>query len=204
VGGIRTRALLAAGLTAGAVAGALPAPAAAASCDATGSKTARSTPFARVYYDSRGRPFSCYRLTGRRVALDAGVDQFYAPGDAHLGLVRISKRMLGYTWVDPGLPAVYVISVDMRTGRFKRRTKLEPLVVIDPTAVAVPALVVNDVGSLAWIQKLEGYSSVWRFDRRGRRHLDGRDTTQRVTSLRRRDTRLTWRKAGVLLRSTLL
>jgi hypothetical protein len=195
--------LLAAGLAAG-VLGLLPAAAVAASCDPPGSKTVRSTPFARIYYDSERRPFSCYRLTGRRVALDTRVDRFYAPGDAHLGLLRISKRMLGYTWIDPGLPAVYVISVDMRTARFRRVAIVEPLIVLDPTAVAVPQIVVNSTGSLAWVQKVEGFSSVWRLDPRGRRHLDGPDTTQRITSLRRNGTRLSWRKAGVLLRSTLL
>ena len=207
MGGIGTRTLLAAGLAAAGLAAAPPAAPAQdgrSACDPPGSKTVRSTPFARIYYDARGRPFSCYRLTGRRVALDTRVDRFYAPGDARLGLVRIAKRILGYTWVDPGLPAVYVISVDMRTARFKRVVRIEPLIVVEPSAVAVPQIVVNDVGSVAWIQKVEGFSSVWRYDRRGRRHLDGPDTTQRITSLRRNATRLTWRKAGVLFRSTLL
>ena len=195
--------MLAAALAVGALA-VLPGSAGAAGCDRPGSKTVRSTGFARIYYDSRGRPFSCYRLTGRRVALDTRVDRFYSPGDARLGLLRITKRILGYTWIDPGLPAVYVISVDMRTARFKRVAMVEPPIVSDPSAVAVPSIVVNDAGALAGVQKVEGLYSVWRWDRRGRRHLDGADTTQRITSLRRRDTGLTWRRAGVLFRSTLL
>ena len=195
--------LLGAGLAA-ATLGALPSPATAASCAQPGSTTVRSTLYARIYYDRRKRPFSCYRITGRRVALDIRVDRFYSPGDAKLGVVRITKRMLGYTWVDPGLPAVYVISVDMRTARFKRVVKIEPVVVIDPSAVAVPSIVVNDLGSIAWIQKVEGFSAVWRYDRRGKRRVSGADTTRRVTSLRRDGTRLTWRKAGVLGSSTLL
>jgi hypothetical protein len=202
VGGIRTRAPLAAALAAAALGAAAPA-ASAASCSATGSQTVRSTPFARIYYDLRARPFSCYRLTGRRVALDTQVDRFYAPGDAHLGLVRIAGRMLGYTWIDPGIPAVYVHSVDMRTARFKHRTKIEPLVVIDPAAVAVPQIVVNTGGSIAWVQKVEGVSSVWRWDRRGRKRVGG-NTAKRVTSLRLRGTRLTWRRAGVLRASRLV
>jgi hypothetical protein len=64
--------------------------------------------------------------------------------------------------------------------------------------VAVPQVVVNAAGSLAWIQRVEGFYSVWRFDRRGRRRLSGPDTTQRIASLRRVGTRLTWRQAGRL------
>ncbi len=202
---MRTRLLLAATLVAAVAVGAAPASAPAArSCAVVGSKTVRSTPYARIYYTRQGRPFSCYRLTGRRVALDTQVDRFYTFGDAHLGLVRIRRRILGYTWIDPGIPAIYVHSVDMRTGRFKHRTKIEPLVVIDPSAVSVPQIVVTDTGSLAWIQKLEGYYSVWRFDRHGRRRIGGADTTQRTTSLLLRGTRLTWRKAGRLRTSRLV
>jgi hypothetical protein len=202
---MRTRGLLAASLATSAVALApAPAPGAVGSCDAAGSRTVRSTPFARVYYDSRLRPWACYRLTGRRTVLDSQVDRFYAPGDAHLGLLRITKRILGYTWIDPGIPAVYIHSVDMRTGRFKRRTKIEPLVIIDPSAVAVPQMVVNATGSLAWVQRLEGLYSVWRFDRRGRVALGGPDTTTRITSLRLSGTRLTWRRAGRLRSASLL
>jgi hypothetical protein len=204
VGGIRTRALLATGLAlAGASAGS-PATASAASCALAGSRTVRSTPFARVYYNRGRRPYSCYRLTGRRTVLDSQVDRFYAPGDAKLGLLRIAKRVLGYTWIDPGIPAVYVHSVDMRTGRFKHRTKIESLTVFDPSAVAVTGIVVNPQGSLAWIQRVEGFYSVRRFDRRGRVALGGPDTTARITSLRLRGTRLTWRRAGRLRSSTLL
>jgi hypothetical protein len=205
VGGTRTRALLA--VAAAAVSAALvlatPAPSAVPSCSVVGSKTVRSTPYARVYYDRRGRPWSCYRLTGRRTVLDSQVDRYYTPFDAHLGVVRITKRALGYTWIDPGIPAVYIHSVDMRTGRFKHRTRIEPLVVIDPTAVSVPQIVVTSAGSVAWIQRIEGFYAVWRFDRRGRRAL-AHDTTQRITSLRLVGTRLTWRQAGRLRGSTLL
>jgi hypothetical protein len=200
---MRTRALLATGLAVAAASTQAPAPAEAASCALAGSRTVRSTPFARVYYNRARRPFSCYRLTGRRTVLDLQVDRFYAPGDAKLGLVRITKRMLGYTWIDPGIPAVYIHSVDMRTGRFKHRTKIEPLIVSDPSAVAVPQIVVNATGSLAWIQRVEGFSSVWRFDRRGRKRLSA-DTTQRIASLRLRGTRLTWRQAGRLRSASLI
>ena len=200
---MRTRALLATGLAVAAASTQAPAPAEAASCALAGSRTVRSTPFARVYYNRARRPFSCYRLTGRRTVLDLQVDRFYAPGDAKLGLVRITKRMLGYTWIDPGIPAVYVHSVDMRTGRFKHRTKIEPLIVSDPSAVAVPQIVVNATGSLAWMQRVEGFSSVWRFDRRGRKRLSA-DTTQRIASLRLRGTRLTWRQAGRLRSASLI
>jgi len=204
VGGIGTRALL--GIAAAAATAVLVAPASGAvrSCNVPGTKTVRSTPYARIYYDRRGRPWSCYRLTGRRVVLDLQVDRFYTPGDAHLGLVRITGRALGYTWIDPGIPAVYVHSVDMRTGRFKHRTRVEPLVISDPSAVTVPQIVVNSAGSLAWIQKLEGYYGVWRFDRRGRRALTGAGTTSRINSLRLRGTRLTWRQGGRLRASSLL
>jgi hypothetical protein len=206
VGGIGTRAVL--GIAAAAAAAALvlatPAPSAVRSCNVAGSKTVRTTAFARIYYDSHGRPWSCYRLTGRRTVLDSQVDRFYTPGDAHLGLVRISKRILGYTWIDPGIPAVYVHSVDMRTARFKHRTEIEPLVIIDPTAVSVPQIVVADSGSLAWIQKVEGVYSVYRFDRHGRRALTGAGTTSRITSLRLSGSRLTWRQAGRLRSSRLV
>ena len=200
---MRTRALLATGLAVAAASTQAPAPAEAASCALAGSRTVRSTPFARVYYNRARRPFSCYRLTGRRTALDSQVDRFYTPGDARLGLLRITKRILGYTWIDPGVPAVYIHSVDMRTGRFKHRTKIEPLIIIEPSAVAVPQLVVNAAGSLAWIQRVEGFSSVWRFDRRGRKRLSA-DTTQRIASLRLRGTRLTWRQAGRLRSASLI
>src|SRR3954447_16154780 len=204
VGGIGTRALL--GIAAAAATAVLVAPASGAvrSCNVPGTKTVRSTPYARIYYDRRGRPWSCYRLTGRRVVLDLQVDRFYTPGSAHLGLVRITGRALGYTWIDPGGPAVYVHSVDMRTGRFKHRTKIEPLIIIEPSAVAVPALVVNAAGSLAWIQRVEGVYSVWRFDRRGRRRLSGADTPKRIASLRLRGTRVIWRQAGRLRSASLI
>jgi hypothetical protein len=201
---MRTRALLAVGLAIAAASAGAPTAASAASCALAGSRTVRSTPFARVYYNRGGRPFSCYRLTGRRTVLDSQVDRFYTPGDAKLGLLRIAKRVLGYTWIDPGIPAVYVHSVDMRTGRFKHRTKIEPLIVFDPSAVAVPAIVVNAAGSLAWIQRVEGFYSVWRFDRHGRKRIGGPDTTQRISSLLLRRTRLTWRQAGRLRSSSLL
>jgi hypothetical protein len=201
---MRTRALLATGLAVAAASAGAPAPASAASCALAGSRTVKSTPFARVYYNRARRPFSCYRLTGRRTALDSQVDRFYTPGDAKLGLLRITGRMLGYTWIDPGVPAVFVHSVDMRTGRFKHRTKVEPLIVIDPSAVAVRQLVVNARGSLAWIQRVEGFYSVWRFDRHGRRRLSGGDTTRRIASLRRRGARVTWRQAGRLRSASLI
>jgi hypothetical protein len=68
----------------------------------------------------------------------------------------------------------------------------------------VPQLVVNAAGSLAWIQRVEGFYSVWRFDRRGRRRLSGGDTTRRIASLRLRGTRVTWRQAGRLRSASLI
>ena len=70
--------------------------------------------------------------------------------------------------------------------------------------LAVPQLVVNAAGSLAWVQRVEGFYSVWRFDRHGRRRLSGGDTTQRIRSLRLRGTRVTWRQAGRLRSASLI
>ena len=63
---MRTRALLATGLAVAAASAGAPAPASAASCALAGSRTVRSTPFARVYYNRARRPFSCLSPTGRR------------------------------------------------------------------------------------------------------------------------------------------
>ena len=142
------------------------------SCAVAGSRTVLSTAAARIYYTRAGRPYSCYRITGRRVPLDMFVDRFYARGDARLGRLRTTGRVLAYTWTDPGIPAVYVHSVDMRLARFHRRVKLAPTTRADPAAVAVTDLVARRSGAIAWIQRLEGEVSVWRFDARGRRRLD--------------------------------
>ena len=162
-----------------------------------------STPFARVYYAGRGRPFSCYRITGRRVALDLGVDRFYSPGDARLGRLQIAGRVLGYTWIDPGIPAVYVHSVDMRTARFRRRTRVEPRVIIEPSAVAVTDLVVNRRGALAWIQRLEGAVSVWRVDSRGKRLLDAAPAIEPASLRRPTQARIAWTRDGLAETATL-
>ncbi|MDX6696983.1 MAG: hypothetical protein QOE65_380 [Solirubrobacteraceae bacterium] len=155
-------------------AGALLAPARAdaASCAYTGSRDVLSTPAARIYYTPAWRPYSCYRITGRRVALDTFVDRFYAPRDAHLGQLRTTGRVLGFTWVDPGLPAVYVQSLDMRLARFRRRAIVAPSVSAEPSAVRVTDLVVRQSGAIAWVQQVEGETSVWRLDAGGRARLD--------------------------------
>jgi hypothetical protein len=150
----------------------VPARAQAASCAYTGSRTVLSNSVARIYYTPAGRPYSCYWITGRRVPLDMFVDRFYAPRDAHLGLLRMDGRMLGYTWVDPGIPAVYVHSVDLRLARFPRRTAIRPATSAEPSSVRVTDLVVRTTGAIAWIQQLEGELSVWRLDAGGQRRLD--------------------------------
>jgi hypothetical protein len=201
--GRRRCALLAIGGLAAAAAAPPPAPAQRLfSCAQVGSRTVLSTASARVYYDRRARPWACRRRTGRRTRLDRFVDAFYAPRDARLGQLRISGDVLGYTWIDPGIPAVYVHSVDLRSSRYLRRTRIEPRVVIDPAAVAVTGIALRPTGGIAWIQRLEGAVSVWRFDSRGRRRLDARRRIF-VRSLRLAGTLLSWRQAGILRRSTL-
>ena len=174
-----------------------PAPAGAADCSYAGSRTVLSTPFARVYYTAGGRPYSCYRITGRRVALDLHADRFYAPRDARLGLLRISGRILGYTWIDPGLPAVYVRSVDMRLARYRRRAVVEPAVSAEPSAVRVTDLVVRRTGAIAWVQQLEDETSVWRMDGRGRRRLDAGAGIDPRSLRTVAGGRLTWRRDGL-------
>jgi hypothetical protein len=205
VGGTRTRALLAAAaaLAGGALFAAQPASAGRSSCTQPGSRTVFNSVKVRVYHRRDGVPEACWRPSGRRTRLDRGVDRFYTPRDAKLGRVRLAGEVLGYTWIDPGIPAVFIHSVNARRGRYLRRTRIEPLSVIEPSAVAVTSLVVNGRGSLAWIQRLEGDTSVWRLDRRGRRRLDRSDTA-RIAALRlAAGSRLTWRKAGALRRSRL-
>lgn len=175
----------------------VPARAQAASCAYTGSRTVLSDSVTRIYYTPAGRPYSCYRITGRRVALDMFVDRFYAPGDAHLGLLRRTGRFLAYTWVDPGIPAVYVHSVDMRLARFPRRATVQPLTSAQPSDVRVADVVVRRSGALAWIQQVEGETSVWRLDARGRRRLDA-GTGIGAASLRMvAGGRLAWNRDGV-------
>jgi hypothetical protein len=173
------------------------------SCAEARSRTVVSTRLARVYYTAYWQPFSCYRLTGRLVALDAGVDRFYSPGEARLGRLRFAGRVLAYTWIDPGIPAVFVHSVDMRTGRFRHRASVEPVVSAEPDSVRVSGLVVRPSGGMAWIQVVEGEVSVWRFDAHGREQLDVDDGTvpqSRIdpSSLRlARSGRLTWAHGAV-------
>ena len=172
------------------------------SCTVAGSRTVLSTASVRIYNDRSARPWACRRLTGTRTRLDRFVDPLYAPRDARLGLVRAVGETVAYTWIDPGIPAVFVHSISLRTRRFVRRTRIEPRVVTEPSAVAVTALVVSSTGGVAWIQRVEGVASTWRHDRRGRRLLDG---VPRVTGpLHLRGTGLTWRRNGALRRSTLL
>jgi hypothetical protein len=190
-----TRALPIAALAAALVAPAA-APAAGPSCPPPKTKTFFRTATARVYYTPAGRPFGCLRRVRRAVALDSYVDPFYAPGDARLGQVRQAADVIGYTWIDPGIPAVYVQSVDLRRGRTMRRVQLEPQAILEPDQVAVTSLAVRASGSLAWIQRLEGELSVWRLDRRGRHRLDVGPGIA-PTSLRLRASRLSWRSGGV-------
>jgi hypothetical protein len=198
------RAAICAGLAAGAAAAVAPPPAAAApSCAATGSRTVFANPVARIFYTRAGRPYSCYRITGRRVPLDMFVDRFYAPGDARLGHLRMTGRILAYTWVDPGIPAVYVHSVDMRVARFWRRVKVAPPTSAEPSSVRVNDLVARRSGAIGWIQRVDGEVSVWRFDARGRRRLDVSPLIAPV-SLRLVGGRLTWERDGVPRSASLL
>ena len=185
-----------AALTAGlGLAAAPPAFAQRSSCAHTGSRTVLSTAAARVYYTAAWRPYSCYRITGRRVPLDMFVDRFYARRDARLGLLRTTGRILAYTWIDPGIPAVYVHSVDMRLARFHRRAKVAPVVSGQPSAVRVSDLVARRSGAVGWIQRVEGETSVWRYDARGRRRLDA-GAGIRLASLRLSRARMVWSRGG--------
>src|SRR3954452_3615809 len=121
------------------------------SCSAAGSKTVLRTRLVRVYYTRAKRPIGCLKRSGRRVPLDHAVDPFYAPGDAHLGRLRLAGDVLAYTWIDPGLPAVYVHSVSLRNGRALHRTRIDPYTIPEPSALAVTALVVRSTGGMAWI-----------------------------------------------------
>lgn len=190
-----SRAVLTAVLAAALVAPAA-APAARPSCFPSKTKTFFRTASARVYYSPGGRPFGCLTRVRRAVPLDTYVDPFYAPGDARLGQVRQAADVIGYTWIDPGIPAVYVQSVDLRRGRTLRRVQIEPQTIPEPDQVAVTSLAVRASGALAWIQRLEGELSVWRLDRRGRHRLDVGPAIV-PNSLRLRATRLTWRSRGV-------
>lgn len=173
-----------------------PAPARAATCEWSGSRTVLSTANARVYYTPAGQPFSCYRITGRRIALDMFTDRHYAPRDAHLGLLRIAGRVLAYTWIDPGVPVVHVHSVDMRLARFHRRAVVRPAVSAEPSSVRVTDLVVRVGGALAWVQEVEGERTVWRLDARGRRRLDAGEGIGRASLRLLSGGRLTWRRDG--------
>jgi hypothetical protein len=186
--------LAAAGVALG-VAPSAPAVVIRSSCSAPGSKTVLRTRLIRVYYTRAKRPIGCLKRSGRRVPLDHWVDPFYAPGDAHLGRLRVAGDVLAYTWIDPGLPAVYVHSVSLRNGRALHRTKVEPYTIPDPTVIAVTALVVRSTGGMAWIQRVEGEISVWRFDRRGRRRV-GIGPRISLRSLRLAGGRISWRDGG--------
>jgi hypothetical protein len=165
------------------------------SCSAAGSKTVLRTRLVRVYYTRGKRPIGCLKRSGRRVPLDGWADPFYAPGDAHLGRLRLAGDVLAYTWIDPGLPAVYVHSVSLRTGRAFHRTRVDPYTIPEPSAIAVTALVVRATGGMAWIQRVEGEISVWRFDRRGKRRV-GIGPRIAVRSLRLAGPRISWRDGG--------
>jgi hypothetical protein len=188
---------------AGALAAAAPAPGAGRpSCDVAGSRTVLITARARVYYTGAGKPWACYRLTGRRTELDTAVDRFYAPGDAALALLRPAGAVLAFTWVDPGIPAVWVQSLDLRTGRFRHRLRIRPFVSADPADVRVAALVTRSTGAVAWTQALEGERSVWRLDARGLRRLDTGGIELHSLRLSRAG-RLTWRRDGARREATL-
>jgi hypothetical protein len=193
-------------VTAAASALAAAAPAGAATrpiCDVPGSRTVLSTKTVRVYYTGAGKPWACYRLTGRRTALDIAVDRFYAPGDAALRLLRPAGRVLAFTWVDPGIPAIWVQSVDLRTGRFLHRLHIRPFASGDPADVRVPALVARSSGAVAWTQALEGERSVWRFDARGLRRLDVGPGIELFSLRLNAGGRLAWRRDGAPREATL-
>jgi hypothetical protein len=173
------------------------------SCNRAGTRTLLSTSIVRVFYDRRARPFGCWRPSGRRTALDQFVDRYYAPGDARVGLRRLAGEVLGYTWIDPGVPVVYVHSVNLRRGRYRRRAALTTTTEFEPSSVAVTDLVVRGNGALAWIQRLEGEVSVWRYDRRGKRRLDARPGIS-VRSLGLRRGRLVWRRSAALRSASIL
>jgi hypothetical protein len=165
------------------------------SCSAAGSKTVLRTRLVRVYYTRGKRPIGCLKRSGRRVPLDGWADPFYAPGDAHLGRLRLAGDVLAYAWIDPGLPAIFLQSVSLRNGRALHRTKVEPYTIPEPSAIAVTAVVVRATGGMAWIQRVEGEISVWRFDRRGKRRV-GIGSRIAVRSLRRAGSRISWRDRG--------
>jgi hypothetical protein len=185
---------------------AVPAPAGSfvrQSCFLPRTKTVFQTSRVRVYYTSSKRPFGCLFSRGRRVPLDRFVDPYYAPGDARLGQLRLAGETLGYTWIDPGIPAVYVHAVNLRYGLTLRRVQITPVAILEPSAVSVPTLAVRGgSGALGWIQRLEGETSVWVADRRGTRRLDVGAGIQ-ATSLRLRGTTLSWRSGGVRRTATL-
>jgi hypothetical protein len=173
------------------------------SCFPARTKTVFQTSRVRVYYSAAQRPFGCLLARGLRVALDRFVDPYYAPGDARLGQLRLAGETLGYTWIDPGIPAVYVHAVNLRYGLTLRRVQITPVAILEPSAVSVPSLAVRGgSGALAWVQRLEGETSVWVADRRGTRRLDAGAGIQ-PTSLRLRGTTLTWRSGGARRRATL-
>lgn len=132
------------------------------------------------------------------------VDRFYAPRDARLGLLRTTGRILAYTWVDPGIPAVYVRSVDMRLARFRRRAKVQPPTSALPSAVRVSDLVASRSGAIAWIQVVEGETSVWRFDARGRRRLDAQPGIAPISLRLAGGRRLLWDREGISHAASLL
>ncbi|MDX6670144.1 MAG: hypothetical protein QOI91_507 [Solirubrobacteraceae bacterium] len=184
-------------------AGAPAAGAARPSCEVPGSRTVLSTATARVYYTAAGQPWACHRPTGRRTALDTAVDRFYAPGDATLGLLRPAGATFAFTWVDPGIPAVWVQSMDLRTGRFLHRLRIRPALSAEPADVRVAALVTRPGGAVAWTQVLEGERSVWRLDARGLRRLDAGPGIEPFSLRLSRAGRLTWRRDGAPRDATL-
>jgi hypothetical protein len=188
----------------GALATASPAAGAARpSCNVPGSRTVLSTATARVYYTGAGTPWVCHRRTGRRTELDTAVDRFYAPGDATLGLLRLAGDRFAFTWMDPGIPAVWVQSMDLRTGRFLHRLRIRPSISSDPADVRVAALVARPSGAVAWTQMLEGERSVWRLDAHGPQRLDAGPGIGLFSLRVSRAGRLTWRRDGAPRAATL-
>lgn len=180
-----------------------PAHAQRSSCAAAGSRTVLNGATVRIFLSRTGKPYGCLRATNHRTALDRFVDPFYAPFDARIALVRLAGPVIGYTFVDPGVPVVHIRSVNLATSRYLRRATVQPAVDQDPLAASVTSIVVSRSGGLAWIQRLDTVVQVRRLDRRGARVLDSRPRIF-TRSLRLAGGLLTWRRAGVLRRSTLL
>jgi hypothetical protein len=185
------------------IGGAAPASATAATrCAGAGSTTILGSTTLRLYYDAAGVPYGCWRATARRTRLDRGVAPNYVGFEATVSRVRVSGAIVGYAFIDPSVPAAYVRSVDLRTGRLLRRVVVTPEISETPDQVAILRLVVSGTGGVAWIQRLDGALSVRRADRRGVRTLDGHDGVSSVQLTLSPAGTLTWRRDGKPRRSS--